>query len=69
ATGAYTSLDGDVHQTSAGIIRGPTISTGNVMADDTAPTGTTVATITNAKGVSRRVGACSVDIVGQYGTL
>ncbi|MCP0855229.1 hypothetical protein KU735_22825, partial [Salmonella enterica subsp. enterica serovar Give] len=29
ATGSYTSLDVDVHQTSAGIISGPTISTGN----------------------------------------
>ncbi|WP_000430262.1 BapA/Bap/LapF family large adhesin, partial [Salmonella enterica] len=69
ATGSYTSLDVDVHQTSAGIISGPTISTGNVMADDTAPTGTTVTAITNANGVSTPVGAGGVDILGQYGTL
>lgn len=69
ATGSYTSLDVDVHQTSAGIISGPTISTGNVMADDTAPTGTTVTAITNANGVSTPVGAGGVDIQGQYGTL
>ncbi|EHS6689815.1 BapA prefix-like domain-containing protein [Salmonella enterica] len=69
ATGSYTSLDADVHQTSAGIISGPTISTGNVMADDTAPTGTTVTAITNANGVSTPVGAGGVDIQGQYGTL
>ncbi|WP_080211959.1 BapA/Bap/LapF family large adhesin [Salmonella enterica] len=69
ATGSYTSLDVDVHQTSAGIISGPTISTGNVMADDTAPTGTTVTAITNANGVSTQVGAGGVDIQGQYGTL
>ncbi len=31
--------------------RAPTISTGNVMADDTAPTGTTVTAIANAGGV------------------
>ncbi|WP_347101763.1 BapA/Bap/LapF family large adhesin [Salmonella enterica] len=68
-TGSYTSLDVDVHQTSAGIISGPTISTGNVMADDTAPTGTTVTAITNANGVSTPVGAGGVDILGQYGTL
>ncbi|EKJ9671353.1 BapA prefix-like domain-containing protein [Salmonella enterica] len=69
ATGSYTSLDVDVHQTSAGIISGPTMSTGNVMADDTAPTGTTVTAITNANGVSTPVGAGGVDIQGQYGTL
>ncbi|EBP1890545.1 type I secretion C-terminal target domain-containing protein, partial [Salmonella enterica] len=69
ATGSYTSLDVDVHQTSAGIISGPTISIGNVMADDTAPTGTTVTAITNANGVSTPVGAGGVDIQGQYGTL
>lgn len=69
ATGSYTSLDVDVHQTSAGIISGPTSSTGNVMADDTAPTGTTVTAITNANGVSTPVGAGGVDIQGQYGTL
>ncbi|ECB7945379.1 BapA prefix-like domain-containing protein [Salmonella enterica subsp. enterica serovar Kottbus] len=69
ATGSYTSLDVDVHQTSAGIISGPTISTGNVMVDDTAPTGTTVTAITNANGVSTPVGAGGVDIQGQYGTL
>lgn len=69
ATGSYTSLDVDVHQTSAGIISGPTSSTGNVMADDTAPTGTTVTAITNANGVSTLVGAGGVDIQGQYGTL
>lgn len=69
ATGSYTSLDVDVHQTSAGIISGPTISTGNVMADDTAPTGTTVTAITNANGVSTPVGVGGVDILGQYGTL
>ncbi|MGT1193710.1 BapA/Bap/LapF family large adhesin [Salmonella enterica subsp. enterica serovar Typhi] len=69
ATGSYTSLDVDVHQTSAGIISGPTISTGNVMADDTAPTGTMVTAITNANGVSTPVGAGGVDILGQYGTL
>lgn len=69
ATGSYTSLDVDVHQTSAGIISGPTISTGNVMADDTAPTGTTVTAITNANGVSTPVDAGGVDIQGQYGTL
>ncbi|EDN4181923.1 BapA prefix-like domain-containing protein [Salmonella enterica subsp. salamae] len=69
ATGSYTSLDVDVHQTSAGIISGPTSSTGNVMADDTAPTGTTVTAITNANGVTTPVGAGGVDIQGQYGTL
>lgn len=69
ATGSYTSLDVDVHQTSAGIISGPTSSTGNVMADDTAPTGTTVTAITNANGVTTSVGAGGVDIQGQYGTL
>ncbi|EJB1347836.1 BapA prefix-like domain-containing protein [Salmonella enterica] len=69
ATGSYTSLYVDVHQTSAGIISGPTMSTGNVMADDTAPTGTTVTAITNANGVSTPVGAGGVDIQGQYGTL
>lgn len=70
ATGSYTSLDVDVHQTSAGIISGPTSSTGNVMADDTAPTGTTVVTaITNANGVTTSVGVGGVDIQGQYGTL
>lgn len=55
ATGSYTSLDVDVHQTSAGIISGPTISTGNVMADDTAPTGTTVTAITNANVLTNDV--------------
>ncbi|EKD5485844.1 TPA: BapA prefix-like domain-containing protein [Salmonella enterica] len=69
ATGSYTSLDVDVHQTSAGIISGPTVNTGNVMADDTAPTGTTVTAITNANGVSTPVGVSGVDIQGQYGTL
>ncbi|HCL5073306.1 TPA: BapA prefix-like domain-containing protein, partial [Salmonella enterica] len=69
ATGSYTSLDVDVRQISAGIISGPTSSTGNVMADDTAPTGTTVTAITNANGVSTPVGAGGVDIQGQYGTL
>ncbi|EEJ6338117.1 BapA prefix-like domain-containing protein [Salmonella enterica] len=69
ATGSYTSLDVNVRQTSAGIISGPTSSTGNVMADDTAPTGTTVTAITNANGVSTPVGAGGVDIQGQYGTL
>lgn len=69
ATGSYTSLDVDVRQTSAGIISGPTMNTGNVMADDTAPTGTTVTAITNASGVSTSVGADGVDIQGQYGTL
>ncbi|EDV1505652.1 BapA prefix-like domain-containing protein [Salmonella enterica subsp. salamae] len=69
ATGSYTSLDVDVHQTSAGIISGPTSSTGNVMADDTAPTGTTVTAITNANGVTTSVGVGGVDIQGQYGTL
>lgn len=69
ATGSYTSLDVDVHQTSAGIISGPTSSTGNVMADDTAPTGTTVTAITNTNGVTTPVGAGGVDIQGQYGTL
>lgn len=39
------------------------------MADDTAPTGTTVTAITNANGVSTPVGAGGVDIPGQYGTL
>lgn len=39
------------------------------MADDTAPTGTTVTAITNANGVSTPVGAGGVDIRGQYGTL
>ncbi|MGS9154891.1 adhesin, partial [Salmonella enterica subsp. enterica serovar Infantis] len=58
-----------VHQTSAGIISGPTIRTGNVMADDTAPTGTTVTAITTANGVSTPVGAGGVDILGQSGTL
>ncbi|SUG54413.1 Bacillopeptidase F Esterase; RP-I protease; 90 kDa serine proteinase; Flags: Precursor [Salmonella enterica subsp. diarizonae] len=34
------------------------------MADDTAPTGTTVTAITNANGVSTLVGAGGVDIQG-----
>ncbi|POT56297.1 Ig-like domain repeat protein [Citrobacter amalonaticus] len=69
ATGSYTSLDVDVHQTSAGVISGPTVNTGNVMADDTTPTGTSVTSVTNANGQTTTVGAGGVDIAGQYGTL
>jgi VCBS repeat-containing protein len=76
ATGAYTSLDVDVHQTSAGTVSGPTSETGNVILDidpvngeDNAPTGTLVTQITNANGVVMTVGTGGADIAGLYGTL
>ncbi|MDN8552380.1 Ig-like domain-containing protein [Citrobacter werkmanii] len=69
ATGSYTSLDVDVHQTSAGVVSGPTVNTGNVMADDVTPTGTTLTSVTDASGKTTVVGAGGVDITGQYGTL
>ncbi|MDX6020939.1 Ig-like domain-containing protein [Scandinavium sp. V105_16] len=76
ATGSYTSLDVDVHKTSAGSVSGPTTETGNVITDqdptgglDNAPAGTTVTQVTNANGVVTTVGAGGADIVGLYGTL
>jgi large repetitive protein len=76
ATGSYTSLDVDVHQTSAGTVNGPTSETGNVITDrdptgglDNAPTGTTVTQVTDANGVVTTVGAGGADIAGLYGTL
>lgn len=69
ATGSYTSLDVDVHQTSAGVVSGPTVNTGNVMADDVTPTGTSLTSVTDASGKTTVVGASGADITGQYGTL
>lgn len=76
ATGSYTSLDVDVHKTSAGSVSGPTTETGNVITDrdptnglDNAPAGTTVTQVTDANGVVTTVGAGGANIVGLYGTL
>ncbi|TDN58408.1 BapA/Bap/LapF family large adhesin [Scandinavium goeteborgense] len=76
ATGSYTSLDVDVHKTSAGSVSGPTTESGNVITDrdttgglDNAPTGTTVTQVTDANGVVTTVGAGGANIVGLYGTL
>ncbi len=76
ATGSYTSLDVDVHKTSAGSVSGPTTESGNVITDrdttgglDNAPTGTTVTQITDANGVVTTVGAGGANITGLYGTL
>ncbi|MRS17313.1 BapA prefix-like domain-containing protein [Enterobacteriaceae bacterium RIT691] len=76
ATGSYTNLAVDVHQTSAGTLSGPTQETGNVITDvdptkgvDNAPTGTVVTQVTNASGVTTAVGAGGATITGLYGTL
>lgn len=76
ATGSYTNLEVDVHQTSAGTLSGPTTESGNVILDidpthgeDNAPTGTLVTQITDANGVTIPVGTGGVDVQGLYGTL
>ncbi|WP_411899664.1 hypothetical protein, partial [Salmonella enterica] len=67
ATGSYTILAVDVHQTSQGIISGPPISTGTVMANDTAPAVTTATATTNHNALRPRVGGGGIDSPGPYG--
>lgn len=76
ATGAFTSLDVAVEQTSAGVVTGTTTDSGNVITDpgptggeDVAPTGTLVTQVTNSQGISVSVGLGGVDIQGLYGNL
>ncbi|WP_368543640.1 BapA/Bap/LapF family large adhesin [Enterobacter soli] len=78
ATGAYSSLDVDVTQTSAGTIVGSNLNVaGNVITDndtvsgsDNAPSGTLVTQVTNAQGQVTTVNATGTTVVhGLYGDL
>jgi VCBS repeat-containing protein len=78
ATGAYSSLDVDVTQTSAGTIVGSNLNvSGNVITDndavsgsDNAPSGTLVTQVTNAQGQTIAINATGTTVVhGLYGDL
>ncbi|MGT8858800.1 BapA/Bap/LapF family large adhesin [Enterobacter sp. 186315] len=78
ATGAYSSLDVDVTQTSAGTIVGSNLNVaGNVITDndavsgsDNAPSGTLVTQVTNAQGQVTNINATGTTVVhGLYGDL
>lgn len=78
ATGAYSSLDVDVTQTSAGTIVGSNLNVaGNVITDndavsgsDNAPSGTLVTQVTNAQGQTIAINASGTTVVhGLYGDL
>lgn len=78
ATGAYSSLDVDITQTSAGTIVGSNLNVaGNVITDndavsgsDNAPSGTLVTQVTNAQGQTIAINATGTTVVhGLYGDL